>query len=129
MVEYAAVDALQYLSEIGGMPVEGAFMPLPFHRKGRECYGFLVCPDAVVMLEFKRRLTCGNVREFLDRQLPEFRRLLSITPGSCALYAALASATMDDDAAALAEENGLFTIRISEKRKAVVVNDNGRPLA
>ena len=127
MVEYEGILALRNLDEIGGMPVMGVWSELTASRKGREYDGLLYCPEALVLVEFKRRLTRGHVRKFLDEQLPDFLRDFPGLLNGHAFYGAVAGATVDDDAHKLAEENGLFTIRIPANRRVEVLKGRARP--
>ena len=129
MVEYEGVAALRDLPEIGGMPVRGIARSFSTGRKSREYDGVIYCEDAMVLLECKRRVTLEHVRKFLDEQLPEFIRDFSPVANGHALYGAVVGAMIDDDARKLAEENGLFAIRIPANRRVEVLNTaNARPL-
>ena len=128
MVEYEGIAALRRLTEIGGMPIEvvstvGIFAT----KKGREYDCFIVCPDAVILVEFKRRLTREHVRKFLDEQLPQFPLDLAILINSKRVYGAVAGVMVDDDAKALAAENGLFAIRLPANRDVEMLNNTARP--
>ena len=129
MVEYEGVSALRDLAEIGGMRVAAVFPAPPPAKKGREYDGIIFCPSALVLLEFKRRLTADAVRRFMEEQLPAFRADFPALLGDNALYGAVAGATIDDDVRELAEKSGIFVLRVPANRRAVVVNDNGRPQA
>ena len=129
MVEYEGVSALRDLAEIGGMRVAAVLPTPPPVKKGREYDGIIFCPAALVLLEFKRRLTADAARRFMEEQLPEFRRDFRRLLCDKTLYGAVAGATVDDDVRALAEENGIFVIRIPANRLVEMVNDNGRPQA
>ena len=128
MVEREGVAALEKLTEIGGMPIEvilpaGAIAT----KKGREYDGFIVCPDAIVLVEFKRRLTGKHVRKFVDEQLPQFLLdLVSLINGK-RVYGAVAGVMVDDDAKALAAENGLFAIRLPANRDVEMLNNTASP--
>ena len=128
MVEYEGVAALRDLPEIGGMPVYGVARAFSTRKKGREYDGVIYCRNAMVLLEFKRRLTGEHVRKFLDSQLPEFIRDFLPVANGHALYGAVVGAVIDDDARKLAEENGLFAIRIPANRRAEILLDQARPL-
>ena len=127
MVEYEGVAALRDLPEIGGMPVEEVVHSLKLAKKGREYDGVLRCPRAVVLLEFKRRLTCEHVRKFMREQLPGFRRDFPDLVAGKTLYGAVAGATLSDATQSLARKNGLFAIRLPANRRAEVLNDKARP--
>ena len=130
MVEYEGVAALRNLSEIGGMPIKDIIHLLQVGRKRREYDGLIRCPEAgaVVLVEFKRRLTVDAVRKFLDEQLPAFLRDFPEIVGDGKIYGAVAGATVDDDAQKLAEENGLFAIRLPANRQTVILNDKACPV-
>ena len=128
MVEREGVAALRRLTEIGGMPVEvvstvGIFAT----KKGREYDCFIVCPDAVILVEFKRRLTREHVRKFVDEQLPQFPLDLASLINGKRVYGAVAGVMVDDDAKALAAENGLFAIRLPANRDVEMLNNTARP--
>ena len=127
MVEYEGVAALRDLPEIGGMPVEEVVHSLKLAKKGREYDGVLRCPRAVVLLEFKRRLTCEHVRKFMREQLPGFRRDFPDLVAGKTLYGAVAGATLSDATRTLARKNGLFAIRLPANRRAEILNDKARP--
>ena len=129
MVEYEGVAALRDLPEVGGMRVIDVMNPLQFSRKGREYDGVIICPQALVLLEYKRRVTREHVRKFVDEQLPAFIRDVSLMSNGQAFYGAVVGALIDEDARELAEENGLFAIRIPANRRAEVLNaEHARPL-
>ena len=130
MVEYEGVAAMRDLPEIGGMPIKDIIRLLQVGRKRREYDGLIRCPEAgaVVLVEFKRRLTVGAVQKFLDDQLPAFLRDFPEIVGDGKVYGAVAGATVDDDAQKLAEENGLFAIRLPANRQTVILNDKARPV-
>ena len=117
MVEYEGVAAMRDLPEIGGMPIKDIIRLLQVGRKRREYDGLIRCPEAgaVVLVEFKRRLTVGAVQKFLDDQLPAFLRDFPEMVGDGKVYGAVAGATVDDDAQKLAEEKR--TLRHSPPRE------------
>ena len=129
MVEYEGVAALKDLPEIGGMPVDEVVPSLKLTKKGREYDGYIQCPKAVVLLEFKRRLTRESVQKFLDVQLSGFLRDFSGLLNGHAYYGAVVGATIDPDAEKLARESGLFVIRIPANRRVEVVNNQARILS
>ena len=131
--EQEGVADLGKLDKIGGMPVIEVYHPLKFAKQGqdwREYAGFIQCPDAIVLLEFKRRLTHESVQKFLDKQLREFPRDVAGLFGKMfedkTLYGAVVGVAVDDDAKQLAEDNGLFAIRIPANRRAEMLNDEGK---
>ena len=126
MVEYEGITALRDLNEIGGMPVTEVVEHLKLAKKRREYDGLIQCPNAVVLLEFKRRLTRESVQKFLDKQLREFPQDFAGLINGKKLYGAVVGAAVDDDAKQLAEDNGLFAIRIPANRRAEVLNDEGK---
>ena len=128
MVEYEGIAALRELKEIGGMPVVAVSSSLQFNRKGREYDGVIYCPAAAVLVEFKRRLTREHVQKFLDSQMFDFTREYAEAFNGKTLYGAVAGATVDDNAQdrQLAEDNGLFVIRIPVNRRAEMLNDEGK---
>ena len=129
MVEYEGVAALRDLSEIGGMPIDEVITSFQLAKKGREYDGYIRCPRARVLLEYKRRVTRKHVRKFLDQQLIQFSEDFPELLVDCALYGAVVGALIDEDARELAEENGLFAIRIPANRRAEVLNaEHARPL-
>ena len=128
MLEYEGIEAMRHLTEIGGMPIGDIIHLLQYSRKEREYDGLIRCPEAnaVVLVEFKRRLTAGAVRKFLDEQLPAFLRDFPGMVGDNKFYGAVAGATVDAAAQKLAAENGLFAIRLPANRRTVVLNDKVR---
>ena len=131
--EQEGVAALGKLDKIGGMPVIEVYHPLKFAKQGqdwREYAGFIQCPDAIVLLEFRRRLTHESVQKFLDKQLREFSQDVAGLFGKMfedkTLYGAVVGVAVDDDAKQLAEDNGLFAIRIPANRRAEALNDEGK---
>ena len=130
MVEYEGVAAFRDMTEIGGMPIDDIVYPMQLGRKQREYDGLVLCPEAgaVVLVEFKRRLTVGAVRKFLDEQLPAFLRDFPGMVGDGKLYGAVVGATVDAAARKLAEENGLFAIRLPANRRTVILNDKAHPV-
>ena len=127
MVEYEGAAALRDLGAIGGMPIEYVLPPLRRNRKDREYDGVIQFPEAVALLEFKRRLTREDVRKFLDEQLPGFLRDFPKVVNGGPLYGAVAGATIDPDAERLAKDNDLFVVRIPANRRAVIVNNRAQP--
>ena len=127
MVEYEGVAALRQLKEIGGMPVTAVSSGFSVTKKGREYDGVIFCPKAMVLLEFKRRLTRAAVQKFLDDQMFDFTREYAEFANGHPLYGAVAGASVDAAAVKLAEKNGLFVIRLPANRRAEVVNDKARP--
>ena len=130
MVEYEGVAAFRDMAEIGGMPIDDIVYPLQLGKKQREYDGLIRCPEAgaVVLVEFKRRLTVGAVRKFVDEQLPAFLRDFPGMVGDGKLYGAVVGASVDAAARKLAEENGLFAVRLPANRRTVVLNDKARPV-
>ena len=127
MVEYEGVAALRELTEIGGMPIVGVSSALSAAKKRREYDGVIYCPKALVLLEFKRRLSRADVRKFIDEQLARFPLDFPDLLNGKTLYGAVAGAAVEDDAQALAEKRGLFTIRIPASRKVEILNARARP--
>ena len=129
--EQEGVTALGKLDKIGGMPVIEVYHPLKFAKQGqdwREYAGFIQCPDAIVLLEFKQRLTRESVQKFLGKQLREFSQDIAGLFGKMfedkTLYGAVVGATVDNDAKQLAEDNGIFVIRLPANRQAEVLSSN-----
>ena len=121
--------ALDELDAIGGMPVEEIVHPLKLMNRDerREYAGIIQCPDAVVLLEYERRLTRAAVRKFLDERLPGFPRDFPGMVRDRAFYGLVSGEVIDAAAERLAKDNGLFVLRIPANRRVEVLNNEAQP--
>ena len=131
MVEEEGVPALRKLESIGGMPILSCNREVSVGRKQREYDGMLVCPKALVLLEFKRHFTLAHAEKFVAEQIPAFVRdyapaLKGVMNGH-AVYGAIVGARVDAAARKFAEKSGLFVIRVPANRGAEIVIDTARP--
>ena len=129
ILEGDTIHALGQLRTVGDLPVKAVFPSMQLPGKKREYDGMLYCPEAgaVVLLEIKRHFAVGDVRKFVVKQMPDFRRDFPDLINGAAVYGAIVGSLLDDAARDLAEEKGLFVLHVGTNRRVEVVSAPSLP--
>ena len=97
-------------------------------KKEGEYDGAVINGRETVVLEIKRNLKLGDVRKFLDKQIPRFVRDFPDLTDGRKVYGAVAFQLDADDGKAvkLARENGLMLVQINSRRGIKVLNPDAQ---
>ena len=124
ILERDVMDKIKRDKGVG--PVKGKVLG-PLKKEG-EYDGAVINGRETVVLEIKRNLKLGDVRKFLDKQIPRFVRDFPDLTDGRKVYGAVAFQLDADDGKAvkLARENGLMLVQINSRRGIKVLNPDAQ---
>ena len=124
VLEDDVVHELDGVKALGDLRVTGMTGSLSLGPDRNQYDGLLLCADGLVLVEIKHRVRVADVRKFVARQVPGFRRDYSAHINGKPLYGALVGSVVNPAARRLAEQEGLFVLKVGSKRRIKVLTDS-----
>ena len=123
-LEDDAILVIGRLQTLGGMRVVDMSPNLQKQRGEMQYDGLLECKGGVVLVEVKHRVRVSDVRKFVEKQMPGFRRDFPGMINGGKFYGAVAGLVVNAAARKLAEKEGLFVLKVGSKRRVKVLTDS-----